>query len=69
MRVKFLKPHLDYNISDYADLDEGIGNYLCLMKVATTHEPDNAAINAMLDGHLAKLKPETKKSKTAKAKV
>jgi hypothetical protein len=60
MRIKFLKPHLDHNIGDYAYVDDGIGNYLIQMKVATDQEPDNAKINKDLDKHLASI-PKKKK--------
>lgn len=63
MRVKFLKSHLQYNIGEYADLDDGIAKYLIGMKVATDQEPDNEEINAKLDQHLKEVPKKTKKAK------
>lgn len=58
MKITFIKDHLNWNVGDEADLDEGIAGYLIKVKAAT------------IEGEASETTEEklTKKLKTAKKK-
>lgn len=58
MKVKIIKPHLEYKPGDEVDFDEGIAGYLIKVKVATIETPTDEDLEKELT---KKLKAKKKK--------
>jgi hypothetical protein len=65
MKITFIKPHLEWNPGDEAELDDGIGLYLIHASVATLETVDEATIEKVL---IKKLKAGRPKKADVKEK-